>query len=157
MVTAALVVMTILGCDDGVTQCHYVDTVKDRWETVEACDDQSQKKLPAYKNASYPVIVAMCEKAAEAPIASAAESDTPTSPAPPLASASTSPTPAPTSAPSAPTAGEAASEERKPLPQRAYAMIRGVLPDTAKIRHAMSVPVHYLGDGYSWVATRIGR
>ena len=87
MVTAALVVMTILGCDDSVTQCHYVDTVKDRWETVEACDNQSQKKLPAYTNASYPVIVAMCEKTADAPIATAAESDTPASPAPPLASA----------------------------------------------------------------------
>ncbi|TCL97052.1 hypothetical protein C8J38_1011426 [Rhizobium sp. PP-WC-2G-219] len=160
MVTAALVVMTILGCDDSVSQCHYVDTVKGSWETVAACDDQSQRKLPAYSNASYPVIVAMCEKTVDASIATAAENGTVTPPPPPLAS---TPSPAsPTTATStnarpAPHPAEVASGERQPLPQRAYAMIRGVLPDTQKIRHAISVPVHYLGDGYSWVATRIAR
>ncbi|PYE36816.1 hypothetical protein C8J35_10174 [Rhizobium sp. PP-F2F-G38] len=160
MVTAALVVMTILGCDDSVSQCHYVDTVKGSWETVAACDDQSQRKLPAYSNASYPVIVAMCEKTVDASIATAAESSTVTPSAPPLAS---TPSPvSPTTATStnerpAPHPADVASGERQPLPQRAYAMIRGVLPDTQKIRHAISVPVHYLGDGYSWVATRIAR
>ncbi len=154
MVTAALVVMTILGCDDSVSQCHYVDTVKGSWETVAACDDQSQRKLPAYAKASYPVIVAMCEKTADAPIASAALSGTVTPTAPPQASTSS---PTTISPPAAPLPADAAASERQPLPQRAYAMIRGVLPDTQKIRHAISVPVHYLGDGYSWVATRISR
>lgn len=157
MVTAALVVMTILGCDDSVSQCHYVDTVKGSWETVAACDRQSRKALPTFTNVSYPVIVAMCEEAADAPIATAAESGTKApEPAPATSSASPAATP-PAANVSSPSAADAATEDRKPLPQRAYAMIRGALPDGAKIRHAISVPVHYLGDGYSWVATRIAR
>ena len=27
----AMVLMTILGCDDSVTQCHYVETVEREW------------------------------------------------------------------------------------------------------------------------------
>ncbi|KQR67968.1 hypothetical protein [Rhizobium sp. Leaf341] len=165
MVSAVLVVMTILGCDDSVSQCHYVDTVKGSWETVAACDSQSQKKLPAYTNASYPVIVAMCEKTGDAPIAADAESRTVarTTLPPTVATPSTAPTVAPSEpSPTAPSPRltPAPSDEtalRKPLPERAYAMLRGVLPDGQKIRHAISVPVHYLGDGYSWVATRIAR
>lgn len=159
MVSAALVVMTILGCDDSVSQCHYVDTVKGSWETVAACDNQSQKKLPAYTNASYPVIVAMCEKTVDAPIAAAAESDIVVPPATPPVTPAPSTSPAVTTAetPPAPPAANGGAAARKPLPERAYAMIRGVLPDGQKIRHAISVPVHYIGDGYSWVATRIAR
>jgi hypothetical protein len=155
MVTAALVVMTILGCDDSVSQCHYVDTVKGSWETVAACDSHSQEKLPSYTNASYPVIVAMCEKTGDAPIATAAQSDRPTPPAaPPAPTAGSLPAPG---APSAASVPSPASTRPAPLPQRAYALIRGVLPDRQKIQQVIVAPVHYLGDGYSWVATRLKR
>ena len=33
---AVLIAMTILGCDDSVSQCNYVATVDKRWETVAA-------------------------------------------------------------------------------------------------------------------------
>ena len=57
----ALIVMTILGCDDSVSQCHYVSTVNGTWETVAKCDAESQKQLPKFSNSNYPVIVAVCE------------------------------------------------------------------------------------------------
>ncbi|MCF3639798.1 hypothetical protein LXM94_07420, partial [Rhizobium sp. TRM95111] len=58
---AALIVMTILGCDDSVTQCHYIDTVNRSWQTVALCDAQSETQIARYQNRSYPVIVAVCE------------------------------------------------------------------------------------------------
>jgi hypothetical protein len=151
MVTAALVVMTILGCDDSVSQCHYVDTVKGSWETVEACDAHSQQKLPAYGNANYPVVVAMCEKTGDAPIASAADPV-------PKEPAGTAPRPS-TPDPRVPPVPDTANADtgRPALPQRALAMIKGVLPDAQRIRSVITAPVHTLGDGYAWVATRIAR
>ncbi|URK87929.1 hypothetical protein LP421_09790 [Rhizobium sp. RCAM05350] len=53
--------MTILGCDDSVSQCHYVSTVSGTWQTIAVCDAESQKQLPKFSNANYPVIVAVCE------------------------------------------------------------------------------------------------
>lgn len=43
---AALIVMTILGCDDNVTQCHYISTVNGDWPSIAQCDTESQKELP---------------------------------------------------------------------------------------------------------------
>ena len=58
---AALIVMTILGCDDSVTQCHYISTVNQSWLTVAACDSQSERQIARHQNANYPVVVAVCE------------------------------------------------------------------------------------------------
>lgn len=58
----ALVVMTILGCNDSGADCHYIATVNQRWETVSLCDAVSESQLPSYANRPYPVVIAVCQK-----------------------------------------------------------------------------------------------
>ena len=58
---AALIVMTIMGCDDSATQCHYIDTVDRQWQTVALCDAQAEAHMSRHQDANYPVIVAFCE------------------------------------------------------------------------------------------------
>ena len=60
---AALIVMTILGCDDSATQCHYIASVDRSWQTVALCDTQTEAQINRYRNSPYPVIVAVCESA----------------------------------------------------------------------------------------------
>ena len=57
----ALILMTILGCDDSATQCHYVEMVDKRWATIQACDASSEDTLKLYGNLPYPVVVAVCQ------------------------------------------------------------------------------------------------
>lgn len=42
------------------------------------------------------------------------------------------------------------------LPRRALALISGAVPDREKLKAIVSAPVHYVEDGYSWVARRFG-
>ena len=58
---AALIVMTIMGCDDSATQCHYIDTVDRSWQTVALCDAQAETYINRHQDRNYPVIVAVCE------------------------------------------------------------------------------------------------
>ena len=58
---AALIIMTILGCDDSATQCHYVEMRDERWATVQSCDAASEDRLRTYSNLDYPVVVAVCQ------------------------------------------------------------------------------------------------
>ena len=142
----ALIVMTILGCDDSVSQCHYVSTVSGTWQTIAVCDAESQKQLPKFSNANYPVIVAVCETAGDK-----------------LADA-TDPAPLPESQPALdqahavapdPVPAPPVTEQEKPgLPRLTLAMVTGVLPDASALRTAVTKPVHYIEDGYSWVARK---
>lgn len=137
---AALIVMTILGCDDNVTQCHYISTVNGSWPTIAQCDTESRQELPKFSNRNYPVVVAVCEP-------SGSDMLTSTAPAAPLEVA---PPPAQTATP-------AATEVTKPgLPKRALALLSGAMPDREKLKAIVSAPVHYVEDGYSWVARRFG-
>jgi hypothetical protein len=145
-VVPALIVMTILGCDDSVSQCHYVSTVHGTWETVAICDAESQKQLPKFANSNYPVIVAVCEKSGEQ-MANAQD------PAPlPAAQAAldqdhvANPDPVPTP--------PLAEQQQPSLPRRTLAMVSGALPDASALRNAVTKPVHYIEDGYSWVARK---
>lgn len=61
----ALVLMTFLGCDDSATDCHYLATSQQRWTSIELCDAVSEKELERYANASYPVVVAVCQTPGE--------------------------------------------------------------------------------------------
>ena len=56
---AAIIVMTILGCDDSATDCHYIATSAQRWTTIELCDSVSDKELAGYANAPYPLVIAV--------------------------------------------------------------------------------------------------
>ena len=58
---AVLIAMTILGCNDSVTQCNYVATVGKHFETVAMCDADSERQLKHYSNISYPTVIAVCE------------------------------------------------------------------------------------------------
>ncbi|WP_064691674.1 hypothetical protein [Rhizobium aegyptiacum] len=135
---AVLIAMTILGCDDSVSQCSYVATVDKRWETVAACDAEAERRLKAYANVSYPSVIAVCE----APRALAAAE--PPKPAPlPAAAAGTAP-----AAPKEPT-GIAGFAEN------IAGQVRAHLPSGKDVKKTLSKPVHFVSTSYSWVVTRL--
>ena len=145
----ALIVMTILGCDDSVSQCHYVSTVSGTWQTIATCDAESQKQLPKFSNANYPVIVAVCETSGDT---MATAKDPAPGTATPLAldqahTVTADPVPTP----------PGAEQQRPSLPRRTLAMVTGALPDRSTLRNAVTKPVHYIEDGYSWVARKFTR
>ncbi len=140
---AALIIMTILGCDDSATQCHYISTVEGSWQTVALCDSESQKQLPKFSNnQNYPVIVAVCETSGNDMTAMADPAPLAQEKSLPLA----------TQAEPVPAVPE--TEARPNLPRRALAFITGALPDTTQLRNVVTKPVHYVEDGYSWVARK---
>lgn len=139
---AALIVMTILGCDDDVSQCHYISTVNGDWPSIAQCDTESQRELPRFSDRNYPVVVAVCESSG--PAVTAATEPVPemnaTLPVQPGVPQNTTPT----------------EGEEPTLPRRALALISGAVPDREKLKAIVSAPVHYVEDGYSWVARRFG-
>lgn len=140
---AALIVMTILGCDDNVTQCHYISTVNGNWPSIARCDAESQKELPRFSDRNYPVVVAVCETSGADGMAST--EPVPEIDAAPAQNAAAEQTPAPP------------LEEQKPtLPKRALALVSGAIPDREKLKAIVTAPVHYVEDSYSWVARRFG-
>lgn len=141
----AIIVMTILGCDDTVTQCHYVATAQEHFVSVALCDAASEKILAGFSGVNYPMLVAVCQPP---------ESQTAEIPAPPTDASK------PAATEIAPLPGPAATlpeEERQSLAARAVGKIRKVLPDTADIRMVFETPLHVVADGYSWVAKKISR
>jgi hypothetical protein len=138
----ALIVMTILGCDDNVSQCHYISTVNGNWPSIAQCDTESQKELPRFSNRNYPVVVAVCETSGPDAVAS-------TEPVPDVNAT------LPEDAPAQQTTTLPAEQVAKPtLPKRALALLGGAVPDREKLKAIVTAPVHYVEDGYSWVARR---
>lgn len=132
---AVLIAMTILGCDDSVSQCNYVATVDRRWETVVACDAEAEQRLKTYANASYPTVIAVCE----APKALAAAE-----PAKP--------------APAAPPATPEAAEQRAGLGgfvDDIAGRVRASLPSGQAVKSTLARPLHFVSASYSWAAARI--
>ncbi len=146
---AALIVMTILGCDDNVSQCHYISTVNGSWPSIAQCDTESQKELPKFSNKNYPVVVAVCETSGQNMVTSI-------EPGPGIAPSATQQA-TPTQLPATPqeVATPPATEEAQPgLPKRALAWLGGAMPDRERLKAIVTAPVHYMEDGYSWVARR---
>lgn len=133
---AALIVMTILGCDHDVNQCQYISTVDGTWPSIAQCDTDSQKQLPRFSNANYPVVVAVCESSGPGPAANDLQPEV------------AAPLPRPEATP------PQAAEAQPGLPKRALAFLSGAVPDREKLKNLVSKPVHYIEDGYSWVARR---
>ncbi|SOC38864.1 hypothetical protein SAMN05892877_105301 [Rhizobium subbaraonis] len=138
---AALIVMTILGCDDSVTQCHYIDTVDTTWQTVALCDAQSEAQITRYQNSNYPVVVAVCETNGNQHNADAQE-DVASSPDSQAASAPT------------PTLGTETPATDAGLASRTLTMLRQHLPDAPSLRETVAKPFRYAEDGYSWVVRK---
>lgn len=130
---AALIVMTILGCDDSVTQCHYIATINQTWVTVADCDRQSERYITKHQNANYPVVVAVCENDDDKVTAELeAAPDTGATPTPPAETV----------------------EERHGLAARTLAAVRKAVPDADSLKAAITTPVRYAEDGYSWVVRK---
>ncbi|AYD01297.1 hypothetical protein [Neorhizobium sp. NCHU2750] len=172
----AIVVMTILGCNDAGTDCHYIATAQERWPNIEMCNAVSEDHLPAYANQPYPVLIAVCQDPAVAGIPETAPLPTnrPASPKPPVAAdvKATAQAPAAIQPPAAPQTTEQASaaqaldseqadpvteEEKQSLAGRAIQRVKTVLPTTEGIKTLMAKPVRLMEGGYSWVARKFDR
>jgi hypothetical protein len=153
---AALIVMTILGCNDSGTDCHYIATASERWPTVAMCDSVSEDHLPSYTNQPYPVLIAVCQNPQAAGVAEAAAPVTavPETRPPESAAASADAEPA---APAPVITEEVSPEEAETLAGRAIQRVRNVLPTTEGVKTLMVKPVRLVEDGYSWVARRFER
>lgn len=138
---AAIIVMTILGCNDSATDCHYIATAEQRWTSIEMCDAVSEQRLPSYANQPYPVIVAVCQ---DTQVAGLAETTAPKQ----NAEASEAPPRQPAEMPSVTTA------QAETLASRAMQRVRNVLPSTEGIKTLMVKPVRMVENGYSWVARK---
>lgn len=140
----ALILMTILGCNDSVSDCKYIATLDERWTTVELCDSVSEKQLGAFANANYPMVVAVCqtqEQAAMSPNPKPQASQPPGGAAPSTQTAAAD-TPA------------LVEEEHRTLASRAMERVKRVLPTSQGMRSIITTPVHFVSDGYSWVAKK---
>jgi hypothetical protein len=142
---AALIAMMILGCDDAATQCHFIDQTEQRWETVSACDAETQSRLEAYADRNYPVVIAICQPPTNpANLVAEAESANGASPS--------TPSPAPPVPPQDQTAEADASSPG--LTARVLDQIRSAMPETDSVKAVVTSPLRFAGEGYSWVVQR---
>jgi hypothetical protein len=130
----ALVLMTILGCDDSATDCRHIATLQQRWTSVELCDSVSENELGKYANAPYPVIVAVCQTP-EAPPEQTAGADV-------------------AQQPQANVAVDPAEIPEETVTQRAISRVRKILPSTEGVKTVLGKPVRMVEDSYSWIAKR---
>lgn len=155
---AALVVMTILGCNDSGTDCNYIATAQERWPTVAMCDSVSEDHLPTYANQPYPVLIAVCQDPAIAGVPNTAPipGTRPSSdPAEQSAEVTTNASPENGTMKTAQT--EVTPEEAETLAGRAIQRVRNVLPTTEGVKTLMTKPVRLVEGGYSWVARKFDR
>jgi len=153
------IIMTILGCDDSVRQCEYIDQVNAQYDTVQACDSASEKALSTYGDRNYPVVVAVCQgpAATQADMAGIGEDgvggplDMPEERDLDIAS-ETVPAP-PAEIPEA--QGFTASANAEPgFISRALSEVRSYLPEQETMKSVITKPVHIVSDSYSWVAKK---
>ncbi|MBP2549519.1 hypothetical protein J2858_002442 [Neorhizobium galegae] len=134
----ALVMMTILGCDDSATDCRYVATLEQRWPTLELCNAVSEKELAAFANISYPVVIAVCQDPSIVKAEKAVPAQKPAAPPP--------------AEPATPQEQRAQEEN---LARQALGRVRNILPSGESVRNLVQSPVRLMEDGYSWVARKL--
>lgn len=134
----ALIVMTILGCNDAGADCHYIATAENRWPSIETCTAVSEEQLSNYANQPYPTIIAVCQKPEAIAIANA-----------PVPQARPEQLVAP-----APISPIVTPEEKRTLAGRAIERVKTVLPTTEGVKTLMTTPVRLVEDSYSWVARK---
>lgn len=61
----ALIVLTLLGCDDSGAQCEWLTASTQRFATLEACRESSEEFLQAHQDAAYPTVAAVCSPRTE--------------------------------------------------------------------------------------------
>ena len=131
----ALIMMTILGCDDSVSQCAFVETAPERFVSIELCNAASENVLGRYTHMGYPTAVAVCQM----PPPDITEALATQSPAQPGEDAVIKPT----------------EEQERTLKDRAIDAVREVLPGKAAIKMIFEKPIHVVSESYSWVAKKI--
>ncbi|MCZ4428847.1 hypothetical protein O3S81_03960 [Agrobacterium sp. SOY23] len=141
----ALVLMTFLGCDDSATDCHYLATSQQRWTSIELCDAVSEKELERFANASYPVVVAVCQTPGD---------QTPGDQTPQTAGTQP-PAAAPADAQQA--TAEVTPKEEESLTKQAIGRVSRILPSTEGIKHFLGTPVRMVENSYSWIAKRFDK
>ena len=158
----ALIIMTILGCDDSATQCHYVEMIDQRWATIQECDASSEDRLKQYSNLEYPVVVAVCQTPEDSGIADAAGELGDPAGTELTGSLAGSGEPVPAAdvpaveqLPQDPQDAEVAPETG--LAARVLQRFKDALPETETLKSLVKEPVHVVSDGYSWVAKRLER
>lgn len=158
---AALIIMTILGCDDTATQCHFVEMLDERWATVQACDAGSEDKLKSYSNFDYPVVVAVCQtpgdtglsELGDEPAVPAAASTASAEIAPPASDIPVPKVDIPVAAAAEP-AESAATAADSGFAARVLQRFKDALPEAKDLKALVTEPVHVVTDSYSWVARR---
>lgn len=137
---AAIIAMTILGCDDAVKDCQYVATLQQRWPSIEMCNAVSEKELASFANVSYPVVIAVCQD----PTAEETADNIVPRPKQPETEMA---------AKAAETEAERREEERG-MAARAINRVTSVLPSSDGIRTLFGKPVRLVENSYSWVAKK---
>ena len=142
-VKGAMIVMAIMGCDDSATKCTQLSLSEPKWETVAACDKDSEQELARYSNVKYPMVIAICQSPEVTRAEAMQDNTAPRQP-------QQNPAPLP------PTAETATREPDKPnLLQRTFGVIKEAIPTTEGVKSAVVKPVHGIADGYSWVVRKI--
>lgn len=137
----AVIFITILGCDDKVSQCEFHASPPERFVSIALCDAASEKVLERYGDIGYPTAVAVCQEPAVEPESGANLHASP--------KASEPSNPVDVTDPSA--------HKNKTLAARAADRIRHVLPGTSDIKMIFQTPIHVVSDSYSWVAKKISQ
>ncbi|MAZ84801.1 MAG: hypothetical protein CME90_14540 [Hoeflea sp.] len=147
----AMIAMMILGCDDSATQCHYLDQSDKRWETVSACDAETEERLKAYSSHEYPVVIAICqpptnpnELIAEATGGQADAATTPPADEPQAADMTEV----------APPPSQQEAQKDEGITTTVLNQIRSVLPEKESVKDVVTAPIRFAGEGYSWVVRR---
>jgi hypothetical protein len=134
----ALIMMTILGCDDSVSQCQFVETPAERFVSIELCNAASEEVLGRYTNIGYPTAVAVCQM-----------------PPPEITEALAAQSPLQAGANEASAVATPTEEQQRTLKDRAIEAVREVLPGKAAIKMIFEKPIHVVSESYSWVAKKI--
>lgn len=137
----AFVVMTIMGCDDTVTQCNYLETIDRTWTSIALCDAQAEELMARVQDENYPVIVAVCESADDRVTMDMAgqHADSPSAAVP---------------SPGRHPPAHEAEEARRGLAARALSIVKRAMPDGAALKTAVSAPVRIIEGSYTWIVRR---
>ena len=147
--SAALIVVTILGCDDGLTRCQYIDTSPDTYQTIALCDEALEADLNHYKYSEYASVVGVCRSQDE-PVEAAMGGITVTGIPEFQAKLVEEPQPA---------GNEATPRQGNRLVIMTNATLEkaaSILPERDQVRAVAVAPVNAVKGGYVWVRRRLG-
>ncbi|MCO6186291.1 hypothetical protein [Rhizobium sp. L1K21] len=142
-VQAALIVMSIMGCDDSGSQCVMLAESQPKWDTVAECDAASEGELQTYSNVNYPVIVAVCQT--QTTVASAQPN---------------APEAQPSAAAELTEAGPPEPDAKEQSPRTLVELMSNLADKAAPLTNSVKSvlidkPVHVVKDSYSWVVRKL--